>query len=168
MPAGPIPATDTLPNERTVTLTRLYDAPRELVWRCWTEPKHMAQWWGPKVFTNPVCELDVRPGGRIWIVMRGPKDTAFDKDFPMSGTFHEVKRPERLVFTAVAEDKDGNPQLRAHTTVTFEDQNGKTKLTVNAKGVGITAIAPQMLAGMQDGWSQSLDKLADLVAQVRS
>ena len=150
---------------REVTLTRIYDAPRSLVFKMWTDPVHMAQWWGPKLFTNPVCELDVRPGGKIWIVMRGPKGTDFDQDFPMSGTFHEVVEPERLVFTAIAEDKDGNPLLEAHTTVTFEDQGGKTKLTVQANAVGLAPIAPQMLAGMEAGWSQSLEKLADLVAR---
>jgi uncharacterized protein YndB with AHSA1/START domain len=156
-----------LPNEKTVSLTRVIDAPRELVWTMWTEPRHMAQWWGPRTFTNPVCELDVRPGGRIWIVMHGPKGSHYDDDFPMSGTFHEVVKPERLVFTAVAEDKSGNPLLRAHTIVTFEDQGGKTKLTVNAKGVGIAPIAPQMLAGMDAGWTQSLEKLGELVAHAR-
>ncbi len=150
---------------REVTLTRIYDAPRSLVFKMWTDPVHMAQWWGPKLFTNPVCELDVRPGGKIWIVMRGPKGTDFDQDFPMSGTFHEVVEPQRLVFTAIAEDKDGNPLLEAHTTVTFEDQGGKTKVTVQANAVGLAPIAPQMLAGMEAGWSQSLEKLADLVAR---
>jgi uncharacterized protein YndB with AHSA1/START domain len=150
---------------REVTLTRIYDAPRSLVFKMWTDPKHMAQWWGPRGFTNPACELDVRPGGKIWIVMRGPKGTEFDQDFPMSGTFHEVVEPQRLVFTAVAEDKDGNPLLEAHTTVTFEDQGGKTKLTVQANAVGLAPIAPQMLAGMEAGWSQSLEKLAELVAR---
>ncbi|HVV63040.1 MAG TPA: SRPBCC domain-containing protein [Pseudolabrys sp.] len=153
-----------LPNERTVHLTRVYDAPVALVWKAWTDPKHMAQWWGPKGFTNPECELDVRPGGRIWIVMHGPHGSDFDADFPMSGTFHEIVPMKRLVFTAVAEDKDGNPQLRAHTTVTFEDLGGKTRLTVDAKGIGITPAAPQMLAGMEAGWSQSLEKLEELVA----
>ncbi|HYT14944.1 MAG TPA: SRPBCC domain-containing protein, partial [Burkholderiales bacterium] len=60
------------PNERTVVITRVFDAPRELVWRAWTDPRHMAQWWGPQGFTNPVCEMDVRPGGALRIVMRAP------------------------------------------------------------------------------------------------
>lgn len=151
---------------REVSLTRVFDAPPSLVFRMWTDPEHMAQWWGPKTFTNPVCEIDARPGGKIWIVMRGPKGTDFDTDFPMSGTFHEVVPHERLVFTAVAEDKDGNPLLEAHTVVTFEDQGGKTLLTVQANAVGIAPIAPQMLAGMEAGWSQSLEKLAELVGRV--
>ncbi len=157
-----------LPNERTVTIARVFDAPRDLVWRMWTEPEHMAQWWGPKTFANPVCELDVRPGGRIWIVMRGPKGSAYDDDFPMSGTFHEVVKPSRLVFTAIAEDKQGHPLLRAHTTVTFDVHGDQTRLTVHAKAVGLAPVAPQMLAGMDAGWRQSLEKLAELAKQIRS
>ena len=146
---------------RELTITRVYDAPRALVFKMWIDPKHLAQWWGPKMFTNPVCEIDARVGGRIWIVMHGPKGSDYDIDFPMSGVFHEVVEPERLVFTAVAEDKDGNPLLTSHTTVTFEDQGGKTKLTMHAKAVGIAPNAPQMLAGMEAGWNGSLDKLAE-------
>ncbi len=163
MSANPAP----LPNRRTVTLTRVYDAPRSLVFKMWIDPKHMARWWGPKAFANPVCEIDARPGGRIRIVMRGPKGSDYDCDFPMSGTFHEVVEPERLVFTAVAEDNDGRPLLEAHTVVTFEDLGGKTKLTVHANAVGLAPIAPQMLAGMEQGWAQSLEKLGELVAATR-
>ena len=149
---------------REVTLTRVFDAPRELVFRMWTEPKHMAQWWGPHHFTNPVCEIDARAGGKIRIDMRAPDGAVY----PMTGTFREVKVPERLVFVAVAEDHDGNPHLESLTTVTFEDEGGKTRLTVEARAVGFTPVAPQMLAGMDAGWSQSLERLAELVARNRA
>jgi uncharacterized protein YndB with AHSA1/START domain len=145
---------------REVTLTRVFDAPRALVFKMWTDPKHMAQWWGPKHFSNPVCEVDARPGGKILIHMRAPDGTVY----PMSGTFREVKEPERLVFMAVAEDHDGHALIESLTTVTFEDFGGKTKLTVEASAIGLAPIAPQMLAGMEAGWSQSLEKLAELVA----
>ena len=154
-----------LPTRREVVLTRVLDAPRELVWTMWTDPKHMAQWWGPKGFTNPVCELDVRPGGRIWIVMRGPKGSDYDTDFPMSGTFREVVPPSRLVFMAVAEDQAGQPLLESLTTVTFEAMGDKTKLTVEARAVALSPLAPPMLAGMEAGWTQSLEKLAGLLAK---
>jgi uncharacterized protein YndB with AHSA1/START domain len=149
--------------KRELTLTRVFDAPPELVWKMWTEPKHMAQWWGPKGFTNPICELDVRPGGRIWIVMRGPKSSDYDNDFPMSGTFREVVPNSRLVFMAVAEDQAGKPLLESLTTVTFEAQGDKTKVTVEARATGLSPLAPQMLAGMEAGWTQSLEKLAGLL-----
>lgn len=164
-----VSSTTTPSTEREITITRIFDAPRALVFKLWTDPKHMARWWGPKGFTNPVCEMDVRPGGAIRIVMRAPDDIAaqIGRDHPMSGTFHEIVAPERIVFTAVAEDAAGEPLLRSLTTVTFEDQNGKTKLSVHAKAVGIAPIAPRMLAGMEAGWTQSLERLAELVGRVR-
>lgn len=147
--------------EREVSITRVFDAPRSLVFKMWTDPKHMAQWWGPKGFTNPVCELDVRPGGAIHIHMRGPDGVVH----PMTGVFREIVEPERLVFTAVAEDHQGNPLLEALTTVTFAEQGDRTKLTVHAKAVGLAPIAAQMLAGMEAGWTQSLERLGELVAR---
>ena len=147
--------------KREVLLTRTIDAPRKLVFEAWTDPKHMAQWWGPKGFTNPVCEIDARPGGAIRIHMRGPDGSVY----PMTGTFREVLPPKRLVFTAVAEDLDGNPHLEALTTATFEEEGGRTKVTVQASAVGLSPLAPQMLAGMDAGWTQSLERLAELVEQ---
>src|ERR1700722_7233031 len=82
--------------KQIVILTRLFDAPRDLVFKAWTDPKHLAQWFGPHGFTNPVCEVDLRPGG-IWRhVMRGPDGN----DYPMISIFQEVLPPERLVFTS--------------------------------------------------------------------
>ena len=131
----------------------------------WTDPKHRAQWWGPKGFTNPICELDARPGGKIRIVMRGPKGSDYDKDFPMPGTSRAVVPNERLVFMAVAEDDAGNHLIESLTRVTFEEQGGKTKLTLHASAIGLARIAVQMLAGMEAGWSGSLDKLAELAGR---
>ena len=152
----------TITAERTVTITRVLDAPRELVFRLWTEPRHMAAWWGPRSFDNPVCELDLRPGGAILIHMRGPDGTVY----PMSGTFREIMPPRRLVFEAVAEDQAGNALLRSLTVVTFADEGGKTRLTVHADAIGLSPLAPQMLAGMEAGWTQSLEKLAELAPTV--
>src|SRR5439155_6676281 len=89
--------------EATVTLTRVFEAPRALVWKAWTDPEVMAQWFGPRGFTNPVCQLDVRVGGSLHIVMRGPDGN----DYPMKGVFREVLAPERLVFTNIAIDHEG-------------------------------------------------------------
>ena len=148
--------------ERTVTLTRVFDAPRELVWRAWTEPKHLAQWFGPRGFTSSVPQLDVRVGGALRIVMHGPDGN----DYPMKGVFREVVAPERLTFSNIAVDKDGNHLLEGETTVTFAEQNGKTTLTLRTYAIGRVPIAPQMLAGMEAGWSQSFDKLEALVQKV--
>jgi uncharacterized protein YndB with AHSA1/START domain len=149
--------------DHELTITRVFDAPRELVFMMWTDPEHMAQWWGPQGFTNPVCEMDVRVGGAIRIHMRGPDGVVH----PMTGTFREIVSPERLVFTAVAEDQAGNPLLEALTTVTFAERGGKTTLTVHARAVGLAPVASQMLAGMDAGWTQSLERLAALVAGTR-
>jgi uncharacterized protein YndB with AHSA1/START domain len=153
----------TLPNEREVVITRVFDAPRELVFRMWTDPKHMAQWWGPKGFTNPVCELDARPGGALRIVMRAPDGA----EYPMKGVFQEMVAPERLVFTNIAVDREGNHLLEGITTVTFTEHGGKTKLTLQTRAVGIAPMAPQMLAGMEAGWTQSLERLAVLAERTR-
>ncbi len=147
--------------ERTVTLTRVYDAPRELVWRAWTDPARMAQWFGPRGFTASVPELDARVGGALRIVMHGPDGN----DYPMKGVFREVKPPERLTFSNIAIDNDGNHLLEGETTVILEEQSGKTRLTLHTYAKGLVPLAPQMLAGMEAGWSQSLDKMGELVAK---
>ena len=150
------------PAERKLVIERIFDAPRELVWKAWTDPKHVAQWWGPHGFTNPVCELDVRPGGAILIHMRGPDGVVY----PAKGVFHEIVEPERLVFTDSAfEDEEGNPQLEVLNTVTFAEHEGKTKLTLQAVVVKSTPDVEEALAGMEEGWSQSLDKLAEHLAK---
>ncbi|MGH8369981.1 MAG: SRPBCC family protein [Gammaproteobacteria bacterium] len=142
--------------EREVTLTRTLDAPRELVFKVWTDPQHLAQWWGPHGFTNPVCDVDLRPGGKILIHMRGPDGITY----PMTGTFNEIVAPERLVFLSAALDQDGTPVLESLTTVTFAKHGDRqTKLTVHARARGLKPIAAQYLAGMQAGWTQSLERL---------
>jgi uncharacterized protein YndB with AHSA1/START domain len=152
-------ASATLPMTREVTLTRTLDAPRALVWAAWTEPKRLAQWWGPHQFTNPVCEIDVRPGGKWLIHMKAPDGTVY----PMTGEFREIVKPERMVFVAFAESLDGTKYLESVTEVTFEEQGAGTRLTVKAKAKGLHPMAPQMLAGMDAGWSQSLERLAELL-----
>ena len=123
----------------------------------------MAQWFGPRGFTNPVCELDVRVGGSLRIVMRGPDGT----DYPMKGVFREVLAPERLVFTNIATDADGNHLLEGETTVTLSEKDGKTTLVLKTYAAGLVPIAPQMLAGMEAGWTQTIDKLEKLVGRIK-
>jgi len=146
--------------EREITITRIYDAPRELVFSAWIEPARLARWWGPKVFTNPVCEADARVGGAWRIVMRGPDGT----DYPCGGVYREIVPPQRLVFTNIATDKDGKPIIDGLTTVTFVEENGKTKLTLQTRGTALVDYAAEYLKGMEAGWTQSLEKLTDLFA----
>ncbi len=145
-----------------LVLSRVFDAPRDLVFKAWTDPRHVPRWWGPNGFTNPVCELDVRPGGAIRIDMRGPDGVVY----PMKGVFHEIVEPERLVFTSSAvEDEKGHPQLVVRFTVTFDEHNGKTKLTVRAVVVTSGPAAAGALAGMEQGWTEMLDRLAEELAK---
>lgn len=145
--------------KKEVTMMRVFDAPCELVYKAWTDPVMLARWWGPAGFTNPVCEADPRPGGSIKIDMCGPDGTVY----PMGGTFHEVAPPARLVFTTTAyEDENGHPKLDVLNTVTFEEWRGKTKLTLHAIVMKATPDLAGPLAGMNTGWSQSLERLGDL------
>jgi uncharacterized protein YndB with AHSA1/START domain len=147
--------------KREVVLTRVFDAPRSLVFKAWTDPKHVTQWWGPHGFTNPVCGLDARPGGAIRIHMRGPDGTVY----PMTGVFQEIVEPERLVFTSAALDDKGHPLFEVLNTVTFAEQGGKTTLTLQARVVQATAAAAPYLAGMEAGWTQSLERFEAYVAK---
>ncbi len=145
--------------EGSVVITRVFDAPRELVWRAWTEPSMWAQWFGPGHFTASVPELDLRVGGALRIVMHGSDGN----DYPMQGVFREIVKPERLVFGNIAIDNDGNHLLEGETAVTFSEERGKTTLTLKSHMDGLVPIAPQMLAGMEAGWTQSIDKLERLL-----
>jgi len=104
---------------REIVTTRVFDAPRELVFKMWTDPGHLARWWGPNGFTNTLHELDVRPGGAWRHTMHGPDGV----DYKNNCTFIEVEEPERLVYR-----HDSGPRFLA--TVTFEDVAGKTRLTL--------------------------------------
>jgi uncharacterized protein YndB with AHSA1/START domain len=150
--------------ERELVITRIFDAPRSLVFKAWTDPEHLAQWWGPKGFTTPVCEIEARSTGALRILMRGPDGA----EYPMTGVIREIVAPERLVFTSVAMDGDGKRLLEGVTTVTFAEQGGKTKLTLQTRMVGLVADAARKLEGMEAGWTQSIDRLEAHVARMRA
>jgi uncharacterized protein YndB with AHSA1/START domain len=142
---------------QSLVMTRTFDAPRALVFKAWTDPSHVQQWWGPRGFTNPRCDWDARPGGAIHVDMRAPDGTVY----PMPGTFHEVVPPERIVFSSSAVDG----ALEVLTTVTFADEGAKTKMTLEAIVVKASDEAADALSGMREGWTQTLDRLADDLAQ---
>jgi uncharacterized protein YndB with AHSA1/START domain len=147
---------------RELVLVRTFDAPRSLVFKVWTDPMHLARWWGPQGFTNPVCEADARPGGAIRINMTGPDGTVY----PMSGVFHEVVEPERLAFTCHAHlSAEGHASLEVLNRVTFEEKDGRTTLTVRALVVKAGPEMAAALGGMEIGWNQSLDRLGEEVAR---
>lgn len=141
-----------------VVITRIFNAPRQLVYEAWTKPEHLAQWWGPHGFTNPHVTVDLRPGGVLLIHMAAPDGTVY----PMRATFQEVVPPERLVFISTAfEDDDGVAHLEVLNTVTFTALGDQTELVLRAKALKVGPMALQAIAGMEMGWMQSLEKLAD-------
>jgi uncharacterized protein YndB with AHSA1/START domain len=147
--------------EREITITRVFDAPRALVFAAWTEAKHLAQWWGPNGFTNPVCEIDPRVGGALRIHMRDPNGNVY----PMKGVIRDIVPPERLVFTNIALDAAGNAIIEGFTTVTFKENEGKTTLTLHTKGAAVVEYATAYLKGMETGWAQSIDRLQAYVTR---
>jgi len=153
-------ATPDLPDEGEFSLTRIFDAPRALVWRAWTDPAHLAAWWGPQGFTNPVCELDLRPGGLMRIVMRTPDG----QNYPMRGEFVEIAPPERLVFRNFAVDAEDKPLIDGLTTVVFIERDGKTELRLHTRGKALVPFAKPWLQGMGQGWTQSIDRLGEHLA----
>jgi uncharacterized protein YndB with AHSA1/START domain len=147
---------------RHLTLTRLIAAPRGVVWKAWTDPVQLAQWWGPKGFTNPRCEIELKPQGAIHIDMRGPDGTIY----PMGGMVREFVALERLVFTGAALDETGKALFETLNTLTLADQPGGTLLRLEAQVLAIhSAIATEYLKGQEQGWSESLDRLAALLKQ---
>jgi len=147
---------------KTLTLTRIYDSPLEKVWQAWTDPAQLSQWWGPNGVTNPTCEWDARPGGKINIVMLAGAELGelADQEWPMAGEFSEVIHERKLVYTA-SPIMNGRPIMDTLTTVTFEEQDGKTKLSVHIEITRMTPEAEGPLAGMEQGWNQQLDKLTE-------
>lgn len=162
-------------SDREFLISRVFDAPRSLVFRSWVEPARMARWWGPEGMKNPVCELDVRPGGAYRIVMRSPEGA----EYPISGKFREIVEPERLVMTMDVSEHppewhdmirpnrakgDDNPAGELLTTVLFEEIDGKTKLTVRTFFETAAIREAMVKMGMNEGWSSSLVRLTALLA----
>ncbi|HEX2667353.1 MAG TPA: SRPBCC domain-containing protein [Gammaproteobacteria bacterium] len=144
------------PLRRELYISRLYDAPRNQVFRAWTEVEHMCKWWGPKDFTNHSCEIETGVGGRLSITMRGPDG----QDYPMRGVFTEFKAPERLAFDFEALDLDGKAVLTGRLTLALTDEGGKTRLSLSTWAEGDSEDAAAKLGGMEQGWNQSLERLA--------
>ncbi len=139
-------------------MSRVVLAPRELVWKAWTDPAHLAKWWGPRGFANPRCEVDLRVGGALHIDMQRPDGTIH----AMTGRFLEIVPPERLVFTAIPLDDDGKPIFEATNAIQFHEQGPITRIDVRATVEKIQhPFALRFLAGREQGWSESLYRLAD-------
>jgi uncharacterized protein YndB with AHSA1/START domain len=156
--------------QNDLVLTRVFDAPRALVFKAWTNPRHFAQWWGPHTFTNALCELDVRPGGAYRVTMRSSEGV----DYPLKGVYLEVKEPERLVMTMDTAEHPADwhalfnkfrgtandaPPMKIVMTVTFEEHGGRTKLTVTQRFEATADRDANLKMGAPEGWSQSFERL---------
>ena len=140
--------------ERELVITRIFDAPRSLVFKAWTDPEHLVHWWGPRGFTSTILANDVRSGGAYRFHMRGPEGD----DHWSQGIYREVVEPERIVMAGAWADAHGKPTSpETLLTVTFEEHDGKTKLTLHqAVFESVTARDAH-----QSGWTSSLDRLAE-------
>jgi uncharacterized protein YndB with AHSA1/START domain len=139
-----------------LVISRIFDAPRRLVFQAWTDPAHLARWWGPHEFTLVSCEAEVRPGGAWRRTVRSPEGTAICKH----GVYREITAPERLVFTYVSEDAAGNSGPKTLVTVTFADIGDKTRLTL--RQIFFESAAERDADG--DGWTSCLGRFADFLA----
>ncbi len=152
--ANPTPA-----NDRELVLTRLIDAPREKVFRCWTEPELMKKWFAPRPWTTSHVEVDLRPGGANLVVMRSPEG----QEFPNPGIYLEVVKNEKLVFTD-AYTKAWEPSEKPFMTavLTFEDEGGKTRYTARAKHWTVADREQHEKMGFHEGWGACADQLEEL------
>lgn len=145
--------------EREISLTRLFDAPRELVFDAWTDPEQVVQWWGPRGFTTTIHEMDVRPGG-IWrFVMHGPDGTDYDNRVE----FVEVTKPARLVYNHGPDGESEGPSFRV--TVTFDEEGGKTRLTLRLVFASVAERDRAVEFGALEGGNQTLERLAEYLAK---
>jgi NADPH2:quinone reductase len=151
--------------DQALVITRVFDASPSLVFKAWTEPERIMQWWGPKGFTTPVCTIDLRPGGVHHYCMRSPEG----QTLCARGIYREIVEPQRIVYTDAFADEQGNPVSPEHygmspdwpvealVTVTFAEQAGKTRLTLRH-----SPLKPGRERDMcEQGWSESFEKLAD-------
>ena len=159
---------ETVPTaERELVMTRIIDAPREKVFRAWTDPELLKQWFAPLPYTTPVAELDVRPGGANLIVMRGPEGN----DMPNRGVYLDVVENERLVFTD-AYTKAWEPSEKPFMTVilTFENagenERGRTRYTARVRHWTVADREAHEKMGFHEGWGLCADQLAALVAKL--
>jgi uncharacterized protein YndB with AHSA1/START domain len=159
---------DTAAEMERMVITRVFDAPRELVWKAWTDPKYVMQWWGPKGFTAPFCEIDFRVGGKFLCCMRSPDG----QEFWNGGEYHEIVLHEKIVSSMYFSDAKGNRVEAAHYGIEheaidgvhdvtlFEDiGNGQTKVTF----IGNETMQNAIESGQLEGWKQILDKIAAVV-----
>jgi len=160
-----------------ITITRIFNAPREMVWKAWTDPEMIKKWWGPEGFTAPSIKIDLRVGGKYIFSMQGPKGSEWDRTMYSAGEYKEIVPNEKLVATDYFSDSEGNiiePSQEGQqanfpkeltVTVLFEDAGtGKTKLSIiYPKPENEAQFEAMLKSGMQEGWLSSLNKLETIL-----
>ena len=136
-----------------LVITRLIDAPRRLVFKAWTQPEHVACWWGPQGFITIHCEMDIRVGGSYRVGMRSPHGTEHWK----RGVYREIVEPERIVFTFAWEDADGNAGRELLTTVIFAEEGTKTRLTLRQSEFDATSARDSHITGLTSCFQRFAD-----------
>ena len=150
------------PSNSEVVITRTFDAPRRLVWQAWTDPKHVMQWWGPAGFNNESCTSDLRVGGRFQLEMRAPDGNVY----PCVGTFREIVAQERIVYEGEA--AEGHPcgagiPPRAVVTISFAEQQGKTRLTLHTRFASAERKEAAAAARFVVSWEEVMGRLDDFL-----
>lgn len=145
---------------REIIITRTFNAPRELVWKAWTDPQHIMQWWGPKGFSNSSCEADLRVGGKFLLHMCAPDGNTY----PCTGIYREIVEPERIVYDSEADESHpcgaGLPP-RSRVTVTFTEHGNKTTLTLHTRFESVARKDAANQAGYSVSWGEALERLAE-------
>src|SRR5579872_2614280 len=149
--------------DREIVISRVFDAPRELVWEAWTNPQHVAKWWGPIGFTTTTEIMDVRPGGEWKHVMHGPDGA----NYPNHSVFIEVVKPARIVYTHGGRREGGGTEVSFRSTWTFAEQTGKTEVTIRMEFESAAA-RDQVVKefGAIEGGKQTLGRLGEYLAKM--
>lgn len=150
----------TMPSDREVVLTRVFDAPRRLVFEAMTKCEHLKHWYGPRGYTLPVCEIDLRPGGEWHHVVRGPDGS----EMPMKGVYREIAPPDRLVSTESYDLPGMGWTPESVVTTTLEERDGKTTLTSRILYQSVEHRDGHVGSGMEGGAAETFDRLAEYLA----
>ncbi|RAP75854.1 SRPBCC domain-containing protein [Paenibacillus montanisoli] len=160
-------------NEKVLVLERVFDAPRDLVFKVFSEAEHLKRWWGPRGWEVPVCKIDFRPGG-VWHYCMKCMDQSQGEFYGMEswgkGVYKEIVKPEKIVYTDYFSDAEGNVDENlpaTEVTLEFVDQGGKTKLVNRAEYVSAEALKTVIDMGMLQGISETWDRLEEHLNEVK-
>jgi uncharacterized protein YndB with AHSA1/START domain len=151
-----------MPSDTEVVLTRVFDAPRSLVFEAMTKCEHLTHWYGPRGYTLPVCEIDLRPGGAWRHVVRGPDGS----EMPMKGVYREIVPPERLVSTESYDLPGMGWTPESVVTTTLEERDGRTTLTSRILYPSVEARDGHVGSGMEAGAAETFDRLAEYLETI--